>query len=319
MSNDNFTIQEYEPWMKEQILQLTESEYPFMKGWFNKRFTALYENEFQRNRHKIIVAVTENNKITACISFIYWPINFRGKALNSYQMVGLLVDPAARGAGLFRKVLQKMDAFLESIQPDLVLGFPVEESKSGFIKQGWKNLFNLVWYIKPVSLFNGLKRNNFTGKGFEIGIPEDMSTDSFIQTKSDSHFWKLREDFSPLWPTFHKIYLINNQKITILFRIQKMKGFEIAVIGRIYSGSATQKDIIAAMSEFFRDLRKTGSIVAATASVNEMCGSNEVSAVRRKMFRLNKKITVIVKSYSGNEYVSDASNWNLMRGDMETW
>ncbi len=68
--------------MRDQIIRLTEKEYPFMQGWFEKRFAALYESEFLKNRNQLVVAVADADKVVACISFIYWPVSFNGAHLN---------------------------------------------------------------------------------------------------------------------------------------------------------------------------------------------------------------------------------------------
>ena len=139
MTEPVITIVSYQQWMREQIISLTGQEYPFMKDWFETRFHALYESDFLKNRNGIVVALQNNTQVVACISYIYWPLSYRGGLLNSFQMVGLLVDPAVRGKGLFSRVLAAMDTELKSLTPDVVFGFPVEASKKGFLKQGWKN------------------------------------------------------------------------------------------------------------------------------------------------------------------------------------
>lgn len=313
------TVTLYEPWMRDQIIHLTEMEYPFMQGWFEKRFQALYESNYLKNRNHLVVALADAKKVVACISYIYWPLEFKGTLLNSYQMVGLLVDPTVRGKGLFKSVLIRLDELINKLQPDVVFGFPVEASKAGFLKLGWKNNFNLDWYITPVSWQGIISRKTFTGHGFESGIPVTEKADGNIQTATDQQFWTLRENFFPDWPTFHKTYTVNNQSIQIIFRIQKMKGFNVAVIGRIYSGNASQEQVMTALKLWMTDLRKERTVLAATAAVNEFCLSPEQLALRKLMFRMNKKIIVITKSYSGNKIVMEPPNWNLMRGDMETW
>ena len=319
MPEAQVAVKLYEPWMRDQIIGLTEMEYPFMKGWYEKRFEALYESEFLKNRNGLIVAVAGSDKIIACISYIYWPVSFKGKILNSYQMVGLIVDPAYRGIGLFKKTLSKMDEILQTLKPDVVIGFPVEESKQGFLKQGWKNNFNLAWYLMPVNPISLFKKRDFTGKLFDTGAPIPMASDNYLQTAPSQEFWNLRENFFPDWPTYHKTYTLDNENVQIIFRIQKIRGYNVAVIGRVYSGNASLKLIYKALKLWVSDLRKNGTVLAATAAVNESCASGEQQAIRKLMFRTNKNIVVIVKSYADNPNVADAENWNLMRGDMETW
>ena len=319
MTASEIEIKLYEPWMKEQLIALNEAEYPFMKGWFRKRFDALYESDYTRSRNHVVVAVRDTNKVVACISYIPWPLCYNGNRLNAFQMVGLLVHPSARGKGLFKRVLAQMDEHMAKLNPDVVIGFPVTESREGFLKQGWKNLFDLTWYVTHVNLAALFSQKQFTGKGFESGAPVPTIGDSFIQTCPEDAFWKLRVNFFPETPLYYNTYEVENSRIQIIFRIQKVKGFNIAVVGRIYSGTAGKEQIGSAIKMWKSDLKKERTVLAAMAAVNEACSSNEIQALRKVMFRLNKKITVIVKSHSNNSVGFNASGWNLMRGDMETW
>ena len=304
--------------MREQLVSLNESEYPFMKGWFTERFRAMYESDFTRDNHDLVTAV-RGKKVLACISYIPWPLSFRGTRLNAFQMVGLLVDPGARGMGLFRKVLSEMDERLKTRNPDVVFGFPVPASRKGFVKQGWTQLFELVWYLAPVSLKPVFSKKEFEGSGFETETPALTAADSFIQTTPDNEFWKLRTDFYPESPLYHKTYKAGESHIQIFFRIQKIRGVRVAVAGRIYSGNADSTKIIRALDNWITDLRATGTIAAVMVAVVESSGSEISKAVAKLMQRIPKKIPAIIKSYNGNHDVMNVYNWNIMRGDMETW
>ncbi len=311
-------IKLYEPWMRQQIITLNESEYPFMKGWFTERFRALYESDHSLGKHHLVTAV-RGEKVLACISYIHWPLSFRGKRLNAYQMVGLLVHPTARGLGLFRKILSEMDMLLKSRHPDVVFGFPVPASRKGFIRQGWQQLFDLVWYVTPVNLKPVFSRKEFDPSGFETTIEAPAAADSFIQTSPDHEFWKLRTSFYPETPLYHKTYRAGDVQVQIYFRIQKVKGINVAVAGRIYSGAAGADKTKRALQHWIDDLRNSGSIAAVMAAVNETSGAELVTAIKNIMQRIPKKIPVIIKSYNGNSEMLNAYNWNIMRGDMETW
>jgi hypothetical protein len=311
-------IKLYEPWMRQQLIALNESEYPFMKGWFTERFRALYESDYTRDRHHLVTAV-RGEKVLACISYIQWPLSFRGQRLNAYQMVGLLVHPSARGMGLFRSVLSEMDTLLKSRHPDVVFGFPVAASRAGFLRQGWQQLFDLAWYIAPVNLKPLFSKKEFNRSAFETAAPEPSAADQYIQTTPDQDFWKLRTNFYPEIPLYHKIYKTGNARIQIFFRIQKIKGVRVAVAGRIYSGSADADKISRALELWITDLQNAGGIVAVMIAMNEATGSETLTAIRKHLQWIPKKIPAIIKSYNGNHDVLNAYNWNIMRGDMETW
>ena len=153
----------------------------------------------------------------------------------------------------------------------------------------------------------------------EANVNEPSAADAFIQTSPDQKFWKLRTNFYPETPLYSKTYRIGNAQVQVIFRIQKIKGINTAVAGRIYSGAAEAAKTIHALELWTADLRNAGGIAAAMVAVNAGTGSETFTAINKSMQRIPKKIPVIIKSYNGNEDMLNTYNWNIMRGDMETW
>ena len=100
-------VQLYTPVWKEAIIRLNVEEYPFMSPWFQKRFETMYESNYQHEKCRLIIAV-DDEKLAGVISYIRWPMNTPGRAVNSYQMVGLVVNPEFRGRGVFSMLLEKL-------------------------------------------------------------------------------------------------------------------------------------------------------------------------------------------------------------------
>lgn len=312
-------IRLYEPRMKEQIIALTEKEYPFMKGWFRKRFEALYESDYMNGKNLIVAGCNDEGEVKACISYVRWPLVVSGRTPDALQMVGLIVDEQYRGKGVFAGLLRELDRKMAEVAPEAVIGFPVEVSKPGFVKQGWNNLFDLQWYLSPVNLLALPPVSKFNGDRFVSGSPDIAACDHFMQTANDGDFWKLRENFSPEEITRSKKYRVGDGEVSIIFRIQKKAKLPTAVIGKIFSGKTTEAGVITALKMWKHDLRKSGGVVMAAAAVNELCPSPAVSAIRKVFYRTSKKFSFIVKSYKNQEAVMNATGWNIMPADMETW
>jgi GNAT superfamily N-acetyltransferase len=311
-------VQVYSPEWRQQVIDLTVQEYPYMRNWFETRFAALHENFYQTGRNRIVIA-REGNKLAGCISWVHWPLTYMGQETGAGQMVGLVVDPAFRGRGVFGKMLAELDRQAAIAGVSCLFGFPVPVSKPGFEKQGWKNGFDLDWFVAPVNPIAIFKRA-FSGKGFSSQAPDNLPAASgFLQTAADADFWKYRKDFSPQWPDFWFHAEIDGKPLSLVFRIQQRMGLNEAVIGKIYGGEAGARDIAAFLRLFLRQLRAEGSIALASAAVNTSCHDKAVLALRGRFFRSGKKVHFIAKHYDQRDYFVHASEWNIWRADMETW
>jgi GNAT superfamily N-acetyltransferase len=311
-------VQVYSPEWRQQVIDLTVQEYPYMHSWFETRFVALHENYYQTGRNRIIIA-REGNKLAGCISWVHWPLAYMGRETGAGQMVGLVVDPAFRGRGVFGKMLAELDRQAAAAGVSCLFGFPVPVSKPGFEKQGWKNVFDLDWFVAPVNPL-AIFRKTFSAEGFSSTAPDNLpGTTGFLQTAADADFWKYRKDFSPEWPDYWFHASIEGKPISLVFRIQQRMGLNEAVIGKIYGGEAESFDIRAFLKLFIRQLRAEGSIALTSASVNISCQDHAVQAVRARFFRSGKKMHFIAKHYGQHDYYARPEEWNIWRADMETW
>lgn len=289
-----------------------------MKAWFETRFAALHENFYQTGRNLLVIA-REGNQLAGCISWVHWPLTYMGQETGAGQMVGLVVDPAFRGRGVFGKMLAELDRQASTAGVSCLFGFPVPVSKPGFEKQGWNNVFDLDWYVAPVNPL-AIFRKAFSGGGFSSDPPDSLPPVSgFLQTAADPVFWKYRKDFSPEWPDYWFHAAIEGRPMSLVFRIQQRMGLNEAVIGKIYAGEAEVRDIRAFLKLFIRQLRREGSVAIASSAVNGTCHDHAVQAVRERFFRTGKKVHFIAKHYDQREHFGRAGEWNIWRADMETW
>ncbi len=312
-------IQNYEPRHREQVISLTTREYPYMLPWFENRFAALYEDPLQLNRCGMFVALT-GEQVVGFISYVYWPLSGISSQ-ETYQMVGLVVDPSTRGQGVFGKLLKALDEHVAARNAAAVFGFPVPVSRGGFLKQGWNNLFDLQWFIRPVNLFAVFRRRDFSGRGFVAGPPEALPEQppDFIETQASADFWKYREMLSPDWPGWHFVFEKDGKKLVLIFRIQKRMGLNEACLGKVYAGDASVSLVTEAISAWIRMLGREGSVALASAAIHPECHSAVNAAVMKRFIKTGKKIHFINKTYNSDSKAASPANWNVWRADMETW
>jgi GNAT superfamily N-acetyltransferase len=311
-------VQLYDPSWKERVFRLTIQEYPDMEPWFNQRFEALYEHPYQEGRNRILL-VTEGEQLAGMISYVYWPLNGIDPACRSFQMTGLIVSPDFRGRGIFSKLLEAMKQWGTEEKADFMIGFPVPLSRPTFVKKGWANVFDLQWFIKPLSLWAALRRKPFSGKGFSTEVPDQLAADAYLQTAADPAFWHYREALMPAWTSYWYAFQSQGQQVCIQFRMGSRKGLSEASIGKIYAGNAPASVVQSALKGLFKALRKEGSTVFASVAVNPHCRSETVKAVESRFFKIPKRIHFINICFTGRTDGHQPENWNLMRGDMETW
>jgi len=311
-------VQLYDPSWKERVIRLTLHEYPFMESWFIKRFDALYEHPIQQGRHRILLA-TEGDALAGMVSYIHWPLSGAGEGCRSYQILGVLVSPDFRGRGVFATLLDGMKQAGEEDRADYLIGFPVPASKPAFVKKGWKHVFDMHWYIRPVNILATLRRRPFKGAAFSVAVPEKLESDGLMQTAADPEFWNYRKDFMPEWDSWWHQYHSKGQTINIQFRMGVRKGFNEAIIGKIYAGKAPALLIGAAIKDLLRALRREGSTVFASIAVNPACGSETAKAAEGLFFKTKKRVHFINLSFTGETEGLQPERWNMMRGDIDTW
>jgi GNAT superfamily N-acetyltransferase len=311
-------VQLYDPSWKERVIALTLQEYPFMEPWFVQRFEALYEHPYQQGRNRIILA-TEGEALAGIVSYIHWPLQGVASNTRSFQILGVLVSPDFRGRGVFAQLLDAMKAQAAEDAADYLIGFPVPASKPAFVKKGWNHVFDMLWFIKPVSLFAALRRKPFSAKGFSGDVPENLQADTMLQTAADTTFWNYRKAFMPEWPAWWFSCTVQGHPIHIQFRIGQRKGLNEASIGKIYAGTAPESAISQGIKQWMRALRKEGSTVFASVAINPECPSETGKAVQSLFYKTQKKVHFIHMSFSGKTDGDMPERWNMMRGDIDTW
>lgn len=314
------TIQKYEEWMRPQVVALFDMEYSTGAAQFDSLFGQFYEQEFQSGRCIRIVAV-EGDRVAGFQSFFYWPVVIEGKEVQSYQSGNSLVHPDYRGKGLFGKMLNYIHEPGSGFNAELLIGFPVEASYNSFIRNGWKNPFNLQWYIKPLnpilSFFSNpesqLRRAwgnretlNFSGDRAAVYVAQRSDFDQYRFGYETGDFYRY---------TFE----LDGKKAFFEMKAQRRKKIiRELVIGKFLVSHADQGFMKQALQSLIHEVKKSANFTLISLAINNQ--SDELNSVAHQlgMKAIEKRIYFIAKGPLADR-VDSWSNWWMFRSDIDTW
>lgn len=320
---DDIKITFYEPWMKQQIAKLFEIEYKIPANKFEDFMSKLYENSYQVNKCIQIVAL-DDKKVIGFQSFFYWPYTQNNKIYYSLQSGNSLVHPSYRGKGIFNKLLNYIFQENSDIHADFLIGFPVQASYNSFIKNNWKNILNLQWYIKLINPFaflfrlsnlNVFQREFFPNKNFSNNFKLDEGHE-FLNWKNLIKNNKL--DY------FYYSTVINNQKFTFELKYQaRKKIIKELVIGKVYMEENSYTLFPEALKELIKTCKKIKCITILSIAINEKCQQpNYLYACQKNGFKkIEKKIYFIIKAVKKalEKEIENPEKFDILRADIDTW
>lgn len=314
------TIQKYEDWMRTQVVALFDMEYSTGAAQFDSLFGQFYEQEFQSGRCIRIVAL-EGDRVAGFQSFFYWPVVIEGKEVQSYQSGNSLVHPDYRGKGLFGKMLNYIHEPGSGFNAELLIGFPVEASYNSFMRNGWKNPFNLQWYIKPLnpvlSFFSNpesqLRRAwgnretlNFSGDRAAVYVTQRSDFDQYRFGYETGDFYRY---------TFE----LDGKKAFFEMKAQRRKKIiRELVIGKFLVSHADQGFMKQALQSLIHEVKRSANFTLISLAINNQ--SDELNSVARQlgMKAIEKRIYFIAKGPLADR-VDSWSNWWMFRSDIDTW
>lgn len=128
---------------------------------------------------------SETNEVGAYYGVIPQRFLFNGKEKIIYQSCDTMTHSKHRRQGLFKLLAKECYQFLEENNELFVIGFGGAQSTPGFLKFGWKHVFNFRYYFKPAFVC----KLSFGGAGRK---------EDFIETNNfcdgDSFFEKITYD-----------------------------------------------------------------------------------------------------------------------------
>jgi len=314
------TIQKYEDWMRPQVVALFNLEYATGAEQFDTLFGQFYEQEFQSKECIRIVAM-DGERVAGFQSFFYWPVTLTGKELKSYQSGNSLVHPDYRGKGLFGKMLNYIHEPESGFNAELLIGFPVEASYNSFMRNGWKNPFNLQWYIKPMnpilSLFSNPERQ--LRKAWGNRSADDFRADSsivYVAQRSDFDQYRFGYEIGDF---YRYTFEWQGKKAFFEMKAQRRKRLiRELVIGKFLTTHPEEDFIRRAIQSLIREVKRNANFTLISFAVNHE--SKEFSRILTElgMRAIDKKIYFIAKGPIA-ERATDWGNWWMFRSDIDTW
>jgi GNAT superfamily N-acetyltransferase len=314
------TIQKYEDWMRPQVVALFDLEYATGAAQFDTLFGQFYEQEFQRTNCIRIVAL-DGERVAGFQSFFYWPVVIGGKEVQSYQSGNSLVHPDYRGKGLFGKMLNYIHEPESGFNAELLIGFPVEASYNSFMRNGWKNPFNLHWYIKPLnpvrSFFSNPEKQlqKAWGDRKKSDFKADLST-VYVAQRTDFDTYRFAYETGDFYRfTFES----DGKKAYFELKAQRRKRIiRELVIGKFLVTHADQDFMQRALNALIREVKRSANFTLLSFAVNHH-STDLVSIISSVGMRpIEKRIYFIAKGPLADAQ-KDWSSWWMYRSDIDTW
>lgn len=317
----------YQDWMFDKVNDLFVAEYGFDPCQQREFFRRFYEAPFQKFQGIRLVAL-DGDIVCGFQSYFFWPYHYQGLELRTFQSGSSLVSPIYRGRQIFAKLL----SFLDEVEPenrpkiDFLMGFPVKMSYGSFMRNNWANPNDLVWYARPMHPLSVITANRPNAKdwGFDIEcdqFPFFYPIDQFTLSK-ESGFKNWRMDaqkISSKYLYFHHHH--NGGTIRFDLKPNRRSRINELVIGDIVRSSPDPELFESGLQSLIKAAKKHKFLTILTIAINELSSDKSISKIIGKngFYQLNKRIHFIVKTIDPYPPCLDASLWNILRSDIDTW
>lgn len=160
---------------------------PMMKDCFGMDVNLQYfEWKFVKNPAGFVegyIALAEDGEVAAYYGAIPEIYMINGEKITIYQSCDTMTHSKHRRKGLFQKLAQHCYEDLRAHNKLFVIGFGGGQSTPGFLKFGWKHIFDIKYYFYPklFSYFNRARENK------SIGEIHDYSQIEHLILKSNSY------------------------------------------------------------------------------------------------------------------------------------
>jgi GNAT superfamily N-acetyltransferase len=318
----NIKIALYEPWMRDQIVQMICREYGFREEDEDRLIKNFYEHPYQREK-SIRITALDGEKVVGFQSFFHWPYLLDGKPVNTYQSGNSIVDPDYRGRGIFSRLLMYLNEIREDKQIDFLMGFPVGGSYNSFIRNKWSNVLNLNWYMKVINPFSIVRKLDFAKlsledtpeymlgipawKGFTLNCGPEFETWRKAYSKSNNYFYFHYDDGS------YRVQF--DLKVNLRGRLKEL------IVGRVRTDCDNLDFLKKAVKGLVKKVRRQHAFTFISVALNRRYFKPEIlmAFCQLGFKRINKEISFIVKDYRVGERVYKPELWELYRSDIDTW
>jgi hypothetical protein len=272
-------------------------------------------------RCSIRIVAVDGERVAGFQSFFYWPVVMEGNEVCSYQSGNSLVHPDYRGKGLFGKMLNYIHEPDSGFHADLLIGFPVEASYNSFMRNGWKNPFNLLWYIKPMnpvlSLFSSPENQlrKMMGSRQPDGFIADASL-VYVSQRADFDRYRFGYETGDFYRfTFER----EGKRAFFEMKAQRRKRIiRELVVGKFLTTHADEEFMRDAIRSLIREVKRCANFTLISFAVNDNSPTFKNVLNDLGLRPIEKKIYFIAKGPLADR-VQDWSNWWMFRSDIDTW
>lgn len=322
---DTIKITFYETWMNEQIIDLFCKQYGNSNEQFSKFFSNFYNHDFQKNDSIKIVAIS-GNTVAGFASFCKWPYFIEGKEVNSFQCGNVIIGEDYRGKGLYNRMLNYLNENRHQLKIDLIIGFPIKEILKLYLKSGWKNPFNLSWYVKPINVFSILfpfNTKKITTLFSETPQYITNKPNTKIELVKTQEFYNWHKSYNFSFNYYYFTVTKGQEYIEFCLKINiRKKIIKELIIGDINTNSSDQNFIQDAFKQLQKKALLTKFATLLSIAIND---SNQNSVVLQTILslgykKIEKDIKFIYNNFNVDEsLISKPENWILYRRDLDTW
>lgn len=323
-STMDIRIAAYESHMKPQVAALFSAQYNVPLHDFSSLMDHFYDHPYQAGKCIRIVAL-QGEKVIGFQSFFFWPYVRNGKTFHAYQSGNSLVHPDYRGKGIFQLLLNHLEAHRNDFAIDFLLGFPIQASRNSLLRNGWKNNFDLEWFVlplvSPASFFGDEKKKLARAFAVQSDLSIEENAAGHFRLSDEKQFTDWRKAYSTQQLYFYHVYRENGKAIEFTLKPSRRK----KVIRELVLGNVrTESTDAAFLKNAFRDLiaavKKSGAAAFVSFACNAQSNYTGTEILTSCGFRkIERKIFFAVKPFTDDASVEDASKWILYRSDIDTW
>ena len=314
---------EYEPWMREQVIDMFCEEYGNQRSQFAEYYDRFYGGYQQGKALRLVIR--DGETVAGFVSFSYWPYLADGKPLNSYQAGNVIIHKNYRGKGLYNQLLNYVNENASRHGIDLIVGFPIRQILKLYLKSDWINPFNLNWYLKPVNplgkLFPVSERGLSRVFASEKKYRRTLSQGGLV-LHIDESFYAWNRDYNNLSRHFYFEFAEGDQVVEFALKLNKRKYFNELIVGEVNTNSRDPRFLERGLRRLRRRAMKAPGISVLSICINDQNTSSATpEAIARAGFRkINRDIKFIVNPLGrpANRF-TDAAAWELYRRDIDTW